>query len=64
MPLALWGIGCIALGVHAAQQHAPDYPMPMWLSPLVGFAAMIMHLAWSAGFWLHVAQRPFLRNEA
>jgi hypothetical protein len=23
---------------------------------MVGFAAMIMHLAWSAGFWLHLAR--------
>ena len=64
VPLALWGIGCIALGVHAAQKHAPEYAMPMWLSPLVGLAAMIMHLAWSSGFWLHVAQRPFRREGA
>ncbi|SEQ42173.1 succinoglycan biosynthesis protein ExoA [Devosia sp. YR412] len=62
VPLALWGVGCIALGMHAARQHAPDYGMPMLLSPLVGLAAMIMHFAWSSGFWVHVAQHPFARK--
>ncbi|MGB3337819.1 MAG: glycosyltransferase family 2 protein [Devosia sp.] len=62
VPLALWGVGCVALGVHAAQKHDPEYGMPMVLSPLVGLAAMIMHLAWSSGFWVHVAQRLFRRE--
>ena len=62
VPLALWGVGCIALGVHAACKHYPEYGMPMILSPLVGLAAMIMHFAWSSGFWAHVAQRPFRRE--
>ena len=62
VPLALWGVGCIALGVHAARQHYPQYGMPMALSPLVGLAAMIMHLAWSSGFWAHVARAPFQRE--
>jgi succinoglycan biosynthesis protein ExoA len=64
VPLAIWGLGCIALGVHAAQKHYPEYGMPMVLSPLVGVAAMIMHFAWSSGFWAHVAQRPFRREAA
>jgi succinoglycan biosynthesis protein ExoA len=34
----------------------------MVLSPLVGWAAMIMHFAWSSGFWLHLVQRPFRRE--
>lgn len=62
IPLALWGMGCIALGMHAARRHYPEYGMPIWLSPLVGWAAMIMHFAWSSGFWLHVLQRPFRRE--
>lgn len=62
VPLALWGVGCIALGIHAAQKHYPEHGMPMVLSPLVGLAAMIMHFAWSSGFWAHVAQRPFRRE--
>lgn len=61
IPLAVWGFGCIALGIHAARRHSPEYGMPLWLSPLVGWAAMIMHFAWSSGFWLHVLQRPFRR---
>lgn len=63
VPLLLWGLGCIALGVHAAKKYYPEYDMPMSLSPLVGWAAMIMHFAWSSGFWLHLIQRPF-RNGA
>jgi succinoglycan biosynthesis protein ExoA len=62
LPLALWGIGCIALGIHAARKHYPEYGMPMLLSPLVGVAAMIMHFAWSSGFWAHVAKRSFRRG--
>lgn len=64
VPLALWGAGCVALGIHAARKYYPDYGMPMALSPLVGLAAMIMHLAWSSGFWAHVVQRPFRRETA
>lgn len=64
IPLAFWGFVCIALGIHAARKHYPEYGMPMHLSPLVGWAAMIMHFAWSSGFWLHVMQRPFQRKAA
>ena len=64
VPLALWGVGCIALGMQAARRNHAENRMPMWLSPLVGVAAMIMHLAWSSGFWAHVAQRPFRRRAA
>jgi succinoglycan biosynthesis protein ExoA len=64
VPLAIWGLGCIALGIHAARKHYPQYEMPLLLSPLVGLAAMIMHLAWSAGFWVHVARRTFQREAA
>lgn len=62
VPLAVWGLGCIALGIDAARKHYPQYEMPMLLSPLVGVAAMIMHLAWSTGFWAHVARQPFRRE--
>ncbi|SMQ76024.1 succinoglycan biosynthesis protein ExoA [Devosia lucknowensis] len=61
IPLALWGLGCIALGMHAARKH-PDQGTPLWAMPLVGWAAMIMHFAWSSGFWLHVLRRPFQRR--
>jgi succinoglycan biosynthesis protein ExoA len=64
IPLLVWGIGCIAVGILTARKYYPDEPVPLVLSPLVGWAAMIMHLAWSSGFWLHVLQRPFQRREA
>ena len=64
MGLLLCGIGCISLGIHASRKHYQKYEIPMLLSPLVGLAAMIMHLAWSSGFWMHVAQRPFRREAA
>lgn len=62
VPLALWGVGCIALGIQAARKYYPNQDLPMAFSPLVGVAAMVMHLGWSAGFWLHVALRPFRRE--
>lgn len=64
LPLLAWGLGCIALGMHAARKHYPQYGMPMRLSPLVGWAAMIMHFAWSSGFWLHLLQQPFRSGRA
>ncbi|KQN69691.1 MULTISPECIES: glycosyltransferase family 2 protein [unclassified Devosia] len=64
VPLLLWGVLCIGLGVHAARKYYPEYDMPMSLSPLVGWAAMIMHFAWSSGFWLHLIQRPFRKGAA
>jgi succinoglycan biosynthesis protein ExoA len=62
IPLLVWGVGCIALGMHAARKYYPEQGIPLWFSPLVGWAAMIMHLAWSSGFWLHVLRRPFRRE--
>ena len=62
VPLALWGVGCIVLGVHAARKYYPETEIPMAFTPLVGFAAMVMHLAWSTGFWLQVASQPFRRK--
>lgn len=58
IPLTLYGLLCIALGMHAAHKHADEYRLPMHLSPLVGIAAIVMHVAWSSGFWLHLARRP------
>jgi len=55
VPLLGWSALCLGLGVMAARQHEKDYGLPMSRAPLVGFAAMIMHLAWSAGFWSQVA---------
>ncbi|KKB75815.1 succinoglycan biosynthesis protein exoa [Devosia soli] len=62
IPLLAWGVGCIALGMAAAKKHYPEYGVPLWFAPLVGWAAMIMHFAWSSGFWLHVLARPFRRE--
>lgn len=64
IPLTLWGVVCIALGMAAARRHFPEQGVPLWISPLVGWAAMIMHFAWSSGFWLHLLQRPFRREIA
>jgi succinoglycan biosynthesis protein ExoA len=57
VPLAGWGLACMGLGAFAARQHRADYGVPALQAPLVGVAAMIMHFAWSSGFWLHLARR-------
>jgi succinoglycan biosynthesis protein ExoA len=56
VPAIAWSILCLGLGGLAARQHFDEYRVPAVQTPLVGFAAMIMHLAWSAGFWLHLVQ--------
>ena len=62
--LAALVAGAIALGMAAARRHFPEQGVPLWISPLVGWAAMIMHFAWSSGFWLHLLQRSFRREIA
>ena len=64
VPLLAWGLACLALGAVAARQHFADYGLPMVQAPLVGVAAMIMHLAWSSGFWLHLARRATSGHDA
>lgn len=64
VPLALWGLACIGLGTYAARKHFAEYGVPLVQAPLVGVAAMVMHLAWSSGFWLHVVQRLTSRQTA
>jgi succinoglycan biosynthesis protein ExoA len=61
IPLLAWGLACFALGAVAARQHFADYGLPIAQAPLVGVAAMIMHFAWSSGFWLHLARRVTAR---
>jgi len=56
IPLIAWGAACLVLGAVAAWQHFDKYGLPFSRAPLVGVAAMIMHFAWSSGFWLHVAR--------
>jgi succinoglycan biosynthesis protein ExoA len=61
VPMAAWGLACFALGAVATRQHFAEYGLPIVLAPLVGVAAMIMHFAWSAGFWLHLARTATAR---
>jgi succinoglycan biosynthesis protein ExoA len=48
VPLALWAAACLGYGAWIAlsQKNA--------LGPLAAVSAMIMHAAWSAGFWLEL----------
>ena len=61
VPLLAWGLACFGLGALAAWQHVKDYGLPIAQAPLVGVAAMIMHFAWSSGFWLHLARTATAR---
>lgn len=56
VPAALWAAACLGYGVWMAVSQRNPY------GPLVGFSAMVMHLAWSAGFWLHILD--FRKSEA
>lgn len=48
IPVAVWAFACIGYGVWmAVGQKNP-------LGPLAAVSAMIMHFAWSAGFWLEL----------
>jgi len=55
IPLLCWSGLCLGMGMRAAAQHETEYGLPMSRAPLVGVAAMIMHFAWSAGFWSQLA---------
>jgi succinoglycan biosynthesis protein ExoA len=48
LPAGLWAATCIGYGAWMAIRQRDPY------GPLAGLAAMIMHLAWSAGFWLQL----------
>lgn len=53
VPLVLWVLACLAYGVLLSISQKT------LLGPLAAVAAMIMHAAWSAGFWLELlARRP------
>jgi succinoglycan biosynthesis protein ExoA len=56
VPLAAWMALCLLLGALATTRHVAGSRVTLMSAPLVGVAAMIMHLAWSAGFWLHVVE--------
>lgn len=53
VPLALWVVACLTYGILLSVSQKTV------LGPLAALSAMIMHAAWSAGFWLElVARRP------
>lgn len=56
IPAALWAAVCLGYGVWMALGQRNPY------GPLAGFSAMVMHLAWSAGFWLQLLD--FRKREA
>lgn len=56
VPAALWAAACLGYGVWMAVSQRNPY------GPLVGFSAMVMHLAWSTGFWLQILD--FRKSEA
>lgn len=56
IPAALWAAVCLGYGVWMALGQRNRY------GPLAGFSAMVMHLAWSAGFWLQLL--GFRKREA
>ena len=48
IPLCLWIVACLGYGVWmAVGRNIPN-------GPLAAFAAMVMHFAWSTGFWLEL----------
>jgi succinoglycan biosynthesis protein ExoA len=48
VPASLWAAVCLGYGAWMAIGQRNPY------GPLAGFSAMVMHLAWSAGFWLQI----------
>ena len=50
IPAGLWMATCVGYGFWMALGQRNPY------GPLAGFSAMVMHLAWSAGFWLQLAR--------
>lgn len=48
IPLGLWIAACVGYGLWMAIGQKNRY------GPLAAFSAMVMHLAWSTGFWLEL----------
>lgn len=48
IPFGLWAVACIGYGFWMAVGQKNPY------GPLAAFSAMVMHFAWSAGFWLEL----------
>jgi len=49
VPLVIWAAACLGYGFWMAVGQKNPY------GPLASLSAMIMHFAWSAGFWLELA---------
>lgn len=49
IPAGVWVAACLGYGVWLAVAERNPY------GPLAGVSAMVMHLAWSAGFWMQLA---------
>lgn len=58
VPAVLWAGACLGYGAWMAVRQRDPY------GPLMGFSAMVMHLAWSAGFWLQLLafRKPEVRE--
>nr|WP_240535503.1 glycosyltransferase family 2 protein [Rhizobium freirei] len=48
IPVGLWAVACIAYGFWIALGQGNPY------GPLAAISAMVMHFAWSMGFWMEV----------
>lgn len=48
IPFSLWAIACVGYGFWMAVGQRNPY------GPLAAFSAMVMHFAWSAGFWMEL----------
>jgi len=48
IPAGVWAAVCLGYGVWLAFAERNPY------GPLAGFSAMVMHVAWSAGFWMQL----------
>lgn len=48
VPFVLWALICLGYGIVLGLGQRS------LTAPLAGLSAMVMHFAWSAGFWLHV----------
>jgi succinoglycan biosynthesis protein ExoA len=55
VPAAAWMAACVGYGVWMAVGHRNPY------GPLAAFSAMVMHFAWSTGFWMQLLD--FRRRE-
>ena len=58
VPLLLWMLVCLGSGVVMAVRAGSPHLL------LAGVSAMVMHFAWSAGFWAQLAATPLQRSTA